>query len=77
MYGTRSPTGVVGGFVLIALVFVVAIIIEWLDRATDSPVMRRRVNGASDAFLEERGTILTAASRSTRSFMNELTDRWL
>jgi hypothetical protein len=58
--------------IVLTVVILVAAVIEWLQRRTDSPIMRRRVNDASDAYLKSQGTPLDAARRSVRSFVTRL-----
>jgi hypothetical protein len=52
--------------VLGAITFLGALIIEIIDRLTESPAMRSRVNEGSDRFFNERGTIVEAAARKAR-----------
>jgi hypothetical protein len=63
---------VIGGIIVVVLVFVGYIIVEAIDRKTESPGMRRRVNEGSDKFLEERGSVWHAASRGAMAFLGEV-----
>jgi hypothetical protein len=48
--------------IIVLTVFVlVAAVIEWLQRRTDSPIMRTRVNDASDDYFRNRQTPLGQA----------------
>ena len=52
----------------IALIVVaIALVAEWWDRRTESPIMKQRVNAGSDAFLARRGSVWKAATRETRN----------
>jgi hypothetical protein len=60
--------------IIIALVIVVgALILAVVDRFTDAPIMRSRINKSSDAFLGEHGTIPQSAAASIRALENEVT----
>ena len=48
---TRGFAVTVGAF---ACTFVVVVFIAWLDRRTESPIMRTRVNQGSDRYLKGR-----------------------
>jgi hypothetical protein len=63
---------VIGGIVVVLLVFVAYLVIEAVDRKTESPGMRRRVNEGSDKFLEERGSVWHSASRGAMAFLGEV-----
>ena len=57
---------ILGGLVLVVLV--IAVLAEVIDRHTEPPIMRERVNDASDEYLRSRGTTWQAALESTRAF---------
>jgi hypothetical protein len=69
MYGAFP---VIGGIIVVVLVFVAYVVIEAIDRKTESPGMRRRMNEGSDKFLEERGSVCHAASRGATAFLGEV-----
>jgi hypothetical protein len=54
--------------VLTGVVLLIALIAVWIDRRTESPIMRERVNVGSDEFLRERGSIWKEAVEDTRRF---------
>jgi hypothetical protein len=54
--------------ILCLFVLAIALIAEWLDRRTETPIMRKRVNDASDRYLATRGSIWDAALESARRF---------
>lgn len=47
---------IVGGISIAA--FVSGVVLAWLDRRTESPVMRKRFNDSSDLYLGEQGSLL-------------------
>lgn len=47
--------------VVLSIFVIVAAFIEWLQQRTDSPIMRKRVNEASDEYLSSRQTPLGQA----------------
>jgi hypothetical protein len=65
MYGSRfSPERLIGGAILIAVIFVGLILLEVFDRLTESPAMKRHVNDGSDKFFDERGSVVKSAVHS-------------
>ena len=66
---TRDFIPVIGGVVVVVLVFVGYVVVEAIDRFTESPVMRHRVNEGSDKFLAGRGSLGKAASRGAMAFL--------
>jgi hypothetical protein len=49
-----------GVFTIVALI---AAALEWINRRTDSPIMRKRVNNASDTYFQSRGSVWEAGLR--------------
>ena len=62
-FKVRIVLGVIAGVVL-----VVCLIAVWIDRRTESPMMRKRVNEGSDEFLRERGSVWQEARKEAGSF---------
>ena len=54
----------VGGLVITAVVVIAYLVVEVVDRVTESPAMRSHVNDGSEKFFRERGTIWQAAIRA-------------
>ena len=59
----RVFLGVISGVVLL-----IALVAVWIDRRTESPMMRKRVNAGSDEFLRERGSVWQEALEDSRRF---------
>jgi hypothetical protein len=57
---------------IVGILSAVAGFIEWIDRRTDPPIMRTRINDASDQFLLGRGSALEAGYRSVRDFFDHI-----
>jgi hypothetical protein len=53
---------------LVIIVTIVALVAEWIERRTESPIMRQRVNEGSDEFLDTRGSVWKAAMEQSRRF---------
>jgi hypothetical protein len=72
----RDSTPLAGGIVIVVLVFLGYLVLEAIDRVTESPAMRRRVNAGSDKFLNDRGTVWQAASRGATEFLARHSGYW-
>ena len=61
MHFYYDPVGqaIVGGLCLVMLAFF--LVAEWLDRRTEPPIMRQRINEGSDDYLAGRKSTLEAA----------------
>ena len=52
------------------VVLLIALVAVWIDRRTESPIMRERVNAGSDEFLRERGSVWKEAVEDTQRFFD-------
>jgi hypothetical protein len=74
---TRVVEAVIGGTIILVAGVGVFAIIEIVDRMTDSPNIRSRVNRGSEKFLAERQTILQAAALRAAVFLSQFNrSRW-
>ena len=71
----RDLVGLISAVVLVGAVFVGSLVLEIIDRLTESAAMRRRVNSRSDQFLQERGSAWQAASRAASQFLAQFSRR--
>ena len=62
---TRLVLGAISGVVLL-----ISLVAVWIDRRTESPIMRKRVNAGSDEFLRERGSIWKEAKEDAQRFFD-------
>ena len=60
----RIVFGVIAGVVLL-----VCLIAVWIDRRTEAPIMRERVNEGSDDFLRERGSVWHEARKEAKRML--------
>ena len=51
-----------------AVVLIIAVIAVWLERRSESAIMRKRVNAGSDQFLEARGSVWSEGLKEARRF---------
>jgi hypothetical protein len=75
MHSTHGLLGLVVSTIFAAIVLVAYLVLEIIDRLTESPAMRRRVNAGSDKFIAERGTIWQAATRAASQFIGRFGSR--
>lgn len=76
MYLHYSLSRLIGAAVLAAVVLVIYLVLEVIDRLTASRAMRTRVNEGSDKFFAERGSVWQAALRSAIDFFGRTGGRW-
>lgn len=73
MYPLWSIERVFGGTIVGAIVIVAYLVLEIIDRLTESPAMRAHVNAGSEQFFAERGSIWHAATQSAADFLRQFT----
>jgi hypothetical protein len=61
-----------GTAITVAVVFVIYLVLEVIDRLTASPAMRRHVNAGSDTYFRERGSVWHAAWQATTDLFSQL-----
>lgn len=61
----------VGAAIFATIILAVALVLEVIDRLTESPAMRARVNAGSEQFFAQRGSIWHAATRSAADFVRQ------
>lgn len=71
----RILVAFVGAVLMLAAGLGVFVLIEIIDRHSGSPIMRSRINEASDKFFAERGTIFQAALRRGAEFARNFSSR--
>jgi hypothetical protein len=62
-----QSTRVLRQLITFVVVGIGSLVLAILDHFTDSPMMRKRANNASDRFLEDHDTILRSAAISMRA----------